>query len=292
MIGRGIWLRPGAMPRIEACAEHLDYVVYPLARGSSPLHVGPAHRAWLSEWLGRGKIWWAMDWLPKADKGAGHVDEVCERGRALGAAGLMADCEPDADWRGAVRQAVAYRAALADHRGSLDLAITDYARGGIGDAALGALLAEVGGHRPIGVPQSYDPDGRYDPGYHERSVSYWRSLGAQRVVVGLGAWLRGRKRHRTPDELRRHLAGVPEDVQGVCAWYADRDALDDGDADRADDLLPVLGAWGRDVPAVPEVVPWRTRAIASLEELAGAAMAEGDRGAAAELLRCAARLRW
>ena len=293
MRGAWIWLRPGNMPRVEQCLPHLDGVVYPLQRATGPIHVGPTHRRWLEEWVDAGRSWWAMDWL--SGTSSGHVEDLCARARELGASGLVDDAEPEAGWRGRVREAVARRLALAEHRGSLDLAITDRARGGIGDRVLGALLAEVEGHRPIGIPQSYDPAGRYAGDYHQLGVDYWRDLGAERVVLGVGLWLRAEKRHRTPDELRRHLATIPPKVQGVCGWYASASALDDGDAETADDLLPVLGehrasAALRPTDPAPLAEPPRVRLVAVLEALAVEAKAAGDLDAAHELAHVAARL--
>lgn len=250
MKGSWIWLRPATMPKIEHCLPHLDGVIYPLQRATGPIHVGPSHRAWLREWMDAGRTWWAMDWLSRPGP-IGYVGDLCDRARDLGAVGVMGDYEPHAGWRGQTRAAVALRLELAHHRGTLDLAITDMANGGIGPATLGAFLAEVDGHRPIGVPQSYDPGGRYAEGYHEGGVAKWRTAGAQRIVLGAGLWLDGQKRHRSPHELRRHLATIPEGVDGVCGWYAKASSLDDGDDDTADDLLPVLGelrAWW-DAPA-------------------------------------------
>lgn len=270
MRGTWIWLRPGALPRVEECLPHLDGVVIPLHNKRGAVHYGPTLRRWIRDWTDAGRPWWAMDHLTGPVRH--HLPDLFARAQDIGAAGVMVDAEPDAGWRDRVREATSYRHDCAELRGGLDLAVTDYARGGIGTPTLSALLDEVDGHRPIGVPQSYDPGASYEPDYHARSVAYWRSCGAERVVLGVGAWLRSRKRHRTPEELRRHIEHVPADVDGLCAWYADDDALDDGDADTADDLLPVLGAWpGRRVghrSTEPAPADQLDAAIAELEVIA------------------------
>lgn len=284
MRGAGIWLR-AQRPRVEDAIEHLDHVCVPLHSGErGHLVVGPSLREWLAEYRAAGGVVWAWDWLPLPGQ-TEHIEALCDEARTIGAEGICSDIEPDVGWRGRVREAVAYRAALAEHRGGLDLAITDYARGGIGDAALGALLAEVGGHRPIGVPQSYDPAGRYEPGYHQRSVDYWRGLGAERVVLGVGGWLRSERRHRTPAEMRRHLEHIPEGLHGLCAWYASRGPLEA--------LLPVLGEHRAPAavrPTLPAPETLRAELVADLEAMATRAKDAEDQGAVAELLRCAERL--
>lgn len=232
MRGAGIWLR-GERPRVELAIEHLDYVCVPLHSGErGPLIVRQSLRQWLAEFKAGGGTVWGWDWLPlphQTDHVPGMVDDALE----IGAEGICSDCEPDVGWRGRPDDARRYREALARYRSGLDLAVTDYARGGVGDLTLRALLAELEDHRPIGVPQSYDPGGRYEDDYHARSVAYWRKCGAERVVLGVGAWLRSQHRHRTADEWSKHLEHVPEDVEGVCAWYASRRGLEP--------LLPALG---------------------------------------------------
>ena len=285
MHGTWLWLRLASLPRVEDCLPHLDGVIVPLHTSRGPVHVGPTLRAWLREWTDAGKVWWAMDWL--TGTGNAHVEDLCARSLDLGAAGLMLDAERPAGWRGRVRDARDYRDALAEHAGGLDLAVTDGAGISIGASVLGPLLAEVDGVRPIGVPQSYDPDGRYDPDYHQERVDRWRALGAQRVVVGLGLWLGGPDRHRTPEELRRHMAGVPADVDGVGGWYARASALDDHDDETADDLLPVLGSW----PGRPRDAATRPTDPAPAEDRPTPVGAGPLERAVDELLGTAARLK-
>ena len=288
MKGAGIWIRLGARPSPEEIVEHLDYVVIPLHSGErGPIGMGPSLRQWCADVQAGGVEIWAMDWLPDPDS-LGHVEALCDDARELGAVGLMVDAEPDAGWRGRTARAQVYRRQLAQHAAGLDLAVTDYARGGIGRATLMELLAEVDGVRPVAVPQSYDPGGAYREGYHEESAALWESYGATRTVIGAGAWLRGERRHRTPPEMRRHLAHVPARSLGVCAWYASLRGLRP--------LLPVIAehrastqprpSWPRD-PGVTDPI---SRAAADLARVALELRAAGYVDAAVAVVETAERI--
>lgn len=287
MRGAGIWLRQHDDISPEDAARSLDFVVIALHSKRGNINRGPSWREWIADYQALGGKVWAMDWLPAAELEPVWLPELAEAVRERGCVGLMADCEPDAGWRDCpMWQLERYAEHLHKVAVELDVAITDYGRGGIGQKRLRVLI----GSEAIGVPQSYDPQGSYRIDYHERSVDHWQEAGAERVTVGLGLWLRGERRHRTPEEFRRHLQGVPEEVEAVCAWYGQRK----GRHMPLAAVLPDLKAWADERKGVRNTEPapptLRGELVAGVQSLAELAKREGDQGAVAELLKCATKL--
>lgn len=234
--GVGIWLRQfGDITPAEAL-DALDFVVVPGHRDTVRVYRNPTAVAWMNEYVRGGGKLWIMDWLPPAGWGVDHIPELAQWAKERGAVGVMADLEPDAGWRNAHEEAEAYGWALrqaADQRG-LATSYTDYGRGGNSDRVMRTLLSYL----TNGVPQSYDPNGTYVPNYHERSERYWRERGAQDITMGLGLWLRGERRHRTPAEFKRHLEAVDRtNSSAIAIWYAQ------GGARHLHAILPMLKAY-------------------------------------------------
>lgn len=236
--GVGIWLRQFGDLTPDQAKEYLDFVIVPGSRDGRRVYRNRTAIDWMDRYVALGGDLWIMDWLPPAGvpdptKVAEHVPELCQWAKERGAKGVMADLEPDAGWRNADTAARIYGQTLqraASQRG-LATAYTDYGRGGNSASVMRTLLSFLG----EGVPQSYDPNGTYEPDYHARSEAYWLDRGAKRVSIGLGLWLRGERRHRTPQEFAAHLTAVDvTSAPAVMAWYAQ------GGSDHLHAILPIL----------------------------------------------------
>jgi hypothetical protein len=190
---------------------------------------------------GRGKInrdsqWWrdaraagvtltAMDWLPTPGKWRSGLDDAIAWSTEHGSICYVADAEgpaPPRGWNGAAAQAREYVAAaraLCDRHGCA-LGWTGLALPPRDDA----WRAFAGGS-DLTICQPYDRDHELDPRYPVRSVERYRELGAQRVVLGRGAFRRERQsdgslasRWRTPSEIEAHRATTPAGTVSEAWW--------------------------------------------------------------------------
>ena len=194
---------------------HLDGVIVLLHTSRGLVHVGSRCAPGSGSGPTRGR-WWAMDCSPAWGTRTSRDPARAPRPRRCG---LMLDAERPAGWRGRARCATTATPSPST-QGGLDPR-SPTAPASRSARPCSALLAEGWTACARSACRSpTTPDGRYDPDYHQGARRPLAGPGAQRASwlgSGLARWP---DRHRTPEELRRHMAGVPADVDGVGGWYA------------------------------------------------------------------------
>lgn len=226
-LGVGIFVRRLVDWPIEVLAR-FDWAAVPvIASGRGKLN---RDEQWFKDARNAGVTLVAWDWLPPS----GHLKWSPGLGDAIrwsaeqGAACFMSD--PEREWYGKRDEAKLYVGAsqFAAREAGIALGVTSYAL----PSKRWPSDVFVPGLPDLCVPQPYDRFGEFAPGYAERSLEAYRRKGAERLVLGRGAFQlvrphdqpgpqRARARWRYPAEIRAHIATIPAraaDVAGEIWW--------------------------------------------------------------------------
>lgn len=262
--GSGVWLRGLDTLPIDRFVANLDFGVMAITttNTSAPANRSATAKEYARTAIKNGKPMWGMIWGPHPQYGFGHIEPALDFAAALGMAGVMVDGEPDFGWESDAQLGFVaeYGARLAEGCAARGMksGYTNYGTHPATKRLYAAILEHVDG----GFAQGYDPSGRYSTDYFPNVIEFWRSAGAKKLVMGVGAWLRSERRHRTPLEMQRHLELIPKasGICAVCAWYAGEGGITP--------LLPVLREY-RPPGAKRSILSYLTPFGAALEDELG-----------------------
>lgn len=166
-------------------------------------------------------VWtcWALPTPMDSERALGaRAEGVLDFSESVGATGLVID--PERGWR-SLRDRAAYLNRKCHQRAALRYGFTSY---GNPAGQPGFPFREFLAGCDLTIPQTYDRDLNFRASYARDAIRAYRDRGAPsgtQFAMGAGTWVhRGTAppdgRPKTPDELRRHLALLPDGP--IIAW--------------------------------------------------------------------------
>jgi hypothetical protein len=216
--GKGLFARRLADHTPELLAKHFDWVCIPLINGAR-MAVN-RDREWYRRAHAAGLVITGFDWLPTADTWERGLADAIGFCSSVGSKGFVLDAE--AGFLSKPREALQYvtKARQLCDAGSIKLGFTSYGPGwNIGRLPWDVFCKGT----DFSITQCYDHTHALDPNYFSRSIDFYRSKGATRIVLGLGLYRdkpedTSNQRWRDPAELQAHLNLVGPGLVSVIFW--------------------------------------------------------------------------